>query len=146
MEKWKFYGLSIGKESYNKLIDILVDYHWIDTLNDSEKEYLDYCILLNKHQASTPSGHPQMCFLNSLIKRGFTEYKIKVDAIGVSNKAMAFRVVLYRSGKPKIHSYNEKAYITICTFNGGKPSDINNITKWYSLDEIIEIETTLKKV
>lgn len=146
MEKWQYYGLFIDKETHDKLIDVLVDYHWIGTLNNSEREYLNHCTLLHKSQASTPSGHPQMCFLNSLIKKGLIKYKIKITAIGVSDKAMAFKVVLYRKEKPRIYSYNDSPHITICTFNGGKPVESNNITKWYPLDEPIEIETTLKRV
>lgn len=146
MENWQYYGLFIDEETRNGLIDVLVNYHWIGTMNSSEKEYLDHCTLLHKSQAYTPSGIPEMHYLNSLIKKGFIKYRIKVTAVGISDKAMAFRVILYRKEKPRIYSYNENPHITICTFNGGKPVESNNITRWYPLDEPVEIETTLKRV
>lgn len=146
MEKWQYYGLFLDEETKEKLRDFIRQSEWWYTFKRKEKEYLDHCTLLHISQSSTPSGHPQMCFLNSLIKKGFIKYKIRIDAIGISGKAMAFRVILYRKKKPRIYSYNENPHITICTFNGGKPVESNNITKWYPLDEPIEIETTLKRV
>lgn len=144
MEKWQYYGLFIDKETHDKLIDVLVDYHWIGTLNDSEKEYLDHCTLLHISQSSTPSGHPLMCLLNSFLKKGDIKHNIIIDAIGISEKAMAFRVIFPK--KSRVSSLNEMPHITICTFNGGKPVESNNITKWYPFDEPIKIETTLKRV
>ena len=62
---------------------------------------------------------------------------------------MAFRVIILNNNEG-IYDYeicaNEIPHITICTFNGGKPVDSNNIVRWYYLDEPIEIETTLKRV
>ncbi len=144
MEKWQYYGLFIDKETHDKLIDVLVDYHWIGTLNDSEREYLDHCTLLHKSQASTPSGHPLMGLLNSLLKKGDIKHNIIINAVGISERAMAFRVILPK--KSRVSSLNEMPHITICTFNGGRPVESNNITKWYPLDEPIEIETTLRRV
>lgn len=39
---------------------------------------------------------------------------------------------------------NKIPHITICTFNGGKPVDSNNITEWKDIEPII-IETKLEK-
>lgn len=144
MEKWEYYGLFIDKETHDKLIGVLVDYHWIGTLNGSKREYMDHCTLLHISQSSAPSGHPLMCSLNSLLKKGDVKHNITINAIGISEKAMAFRVVL--SKKSYVSSFNENPHITICTFNEGKPVESNNITKWYSLDSPIKIETTLKRV
>ena len=144
MEKWEYYGLFIDKETHDKLIDVLVDYHWIGTLNDSKRKYMDHCTLLHISQSSTPSGHPLMCSLNSLLKKGDVKHNITINAIGISEKAMAFRVVLPK--KSYVSSFNKNPHITICTFNEGKPVESNNITKWHSLDSPIKIETTLKRV
>lgn len=144
MEKWQYYGLFIDKETHDKLIDVLVGYHWIGTLNYSEKEYLDHCTLLHISQSSTPSGHSLMCLLNSLLKKGDIKHNIIINAIGISEKAMTFRVIFPK--KSRVSSLNEMPHITICTFNGGKPVESNNITKWYPFDKPIEIETTLKRV
>ena len=130
MEKWKYYGLFIDKETQDKLIDVLMD-HWIGTLNDSKRKYMDHCTLLHISQSSTPSGHPLMCSLNSLLKKGDVKHNITINAIGISEKAMAFRVVF--PGKSRVSSLNEKPHITICTFNGGKPVDSNSITNWKNI-------------
>lgn len=144
MDNFKYYGLFIDKETHDKLIDVLVDYHWIGTLNDSKREYMDHCTLLHVSQLSNPSGHILMCLLDSLLKDGDVKHNITINAIGISEKAMAFRVVF--PGKSRVSSLNEKPHITICTFNGGKPVDSNNITKWHPLDSPIKIETTLKRM
>lgn len=134
MEKWQYYGLFIDKETHDKLIDVLVDYHWIGTLNDSEKEYLDHCTLLHKSQEKDSiKNFCELCLGANFI--------VRVTGIGISNKALAFKVEI-----PGVPCANKIPHITICTFNGGKPVDSNNITKWYDLDEPIKIETTLKRV
>lgn len=70
--------------------------------------------------------------------------------IGISDKAMAFKVSLQDSEfdmcSLTLLCANKIPHITICTFNGGKPVNSNNITKWYDLNEPISIETILKKV
>lgn len=72
-----------------------------------------------------------------------------VTSVGISEKAIAFKVIILNNNEG-IYDYeicaNEIPHITICTFNGGKPVDSNNIVKWHDLDEPIEIETTLKRV
>lgn len=144
MEKWQYYGLFLDEETKEKLRDFIRQGEWWYTFKRKEKEYLDHCTLLHISQSSTPSGHPRMCLLNSLLKKGDTKHNIIIDAIGISGKAMAFRVIFPK--KSRVSSLNEMPHITICTFNGGKPVESNNITKWYPFDEPIEIETTLKRV
>lgn len=140
MEKWQYYGLFIDKDNHDKLIDILVNSHWIGTFNDSEKKYLDHCTLLHNSQVSL--SHSLIHLLNSKIEAKKTEYIITIDAIGISNKAMAFKVTLPKN----VYSVNKTPHITICTFNGGKPVESNNITKWFLLKEPIQVKTTLKKI
>lgn len=144
MENWQYYGLFIDKKTRNKLIDILVKYHWIGTMNYSSKIYLDHCTLLHKSQIDNPIAHPLMYLLDSLIEKENIKYTILVSAIGISDKAMAFRIKFFKESN--IFSCNLTPHITICTFNDGKPVDSNNITKWDVLDEPIVIETTLKRV
>jgi hypothetical protein len=66
--------------------------------------------------------------------------QIVINGIGISNKAMAFRV-----DKKSVYCVNDIPHITIATFNNGKPVDSNNIEYWVSIKPII-ITTTLKKV
>lgn len=50
----------------------------------------------------------------------------------------------FRCNIPENLCANKIPYITICTFNGGKPVDSNNITEWKDIEPII-IETKLEK-
>ena len=52
---------------------------------------------------------------------------------------MVFKVNIF-----PLVSVNKTPHITICTFNGGKPVDSNNITEWKDIEPII-IETKLEK-
>lgn len=140
MENWQYYGLFIDKDNHDKLIDVLVNNHWIDTFNSSEKKYLNHCTLLHNSQKSLPQASYLIKLLNSKIKD--KEIKITIDAVGLSNKAMAFKDILPKS----IYSINKNPHITICTFNSGKPVESNNITKWFLLEEPIQVKTTLKKI
>lgn len=140
MENWQYYGLFIDKDNHDKLIDVLVNSHWIGTFNNSEKKYLDHCTLLHNSQKLLPQASYLIKLLNSKIKD--KEIEITIDAVGISNKAMAFRVILPND----VHSINKTPHVTICTFNGGKPVESNNITDWYSLEEPVKIKTTLKKI
>lgn len=140
MENWQYYGLFIDKDNHDKLIDVLVNSHWIGTFNNSEKKYLDHCTLLHNSQKFLPQASYLIKLLNSKIKD--KEIEITIDAVGISNKAMAFRVILPND----VHSINKTPHVTICTFNGGKPVESNNITDWYSLEEPVKIKTTLKKI
>lgn len=65
-----------------------------------------------------------------------------VDGIGISDKAMAFRIDKELMGIP---CANNIPHITICTFNGGKPADSNDITEWKDIEPIL-VETKLRKV
>lgn len=137
MKKWQYYGLFIGKEAYDKLIDTLVDYQWIGTMNDSEKEYIDHCTLLHKKQADEEHrGLLKLLELN-LGK----SVRISITGVGLSDRAMAFKV-----DGIQVICANKTPHITICTFNGGKPVDSNDITKWEDFDEPIVIDTILKRI
>lgn len=135
-QKWQYYGLFIDKETHDKLIDVLVDHHWIGTLNEAERGYLDHCTLMHKSNRED--------WLEDMLNHYLgNKYSITITAIGISDVAMAFKVK--RRGI-LVSCKNETPHITICTFNGGKPVDSNNITNWYNLEEPIVIETTLKRV
>lgn len=53
-------------------------------------------------------------------------------------------VIAVRCNIPENLCANKIPHITICTFNGGKPVDSNNITEWKDIEPII-IETKLEK-
>lgn len=161
MEKWQYYGLFLTKDSRIKLLDFLrsnkcpiqatlaIYYIMLAKIN---RVYLDHCTLLHTAQYDKNS------FTDNLIKSrldlALADNKVKANLnithIGISNKAAAFKVSLQDSEfdvcSLTLLCANKIPHITICTFNGGKPVNSNNITKWYDLDEPIEIETILKRV
>lgn len=161
MEKWQYYGLFLTKDSRIKLLDFLrsnkcpiqatlaIYYIMLAKIN---RVYLDHCTLLHIAQYDKNS------FTDNLIKSrldlALADNRVKANLnithIGISDKAAAFKVSLQDSEfdicSLTLLCANKIPHITICTFNGGKPVNSNNITKWYDLDEPIEIETTLKRV
>lgn len=57
-------------------------------------------------------------------------YRMVVEGIGISNKAIAFKVAIGDSTLPCA-----KPHITVCTINGGKPVDSNEIVNWIPITE-----------
>lgn len=100
--------------------------------------YLDHCILLHKSQR-TSHFLLEDTLSTALIMYGSIIESIKIDGIGISDKAMAFRVVY-----PSNLCANKIPHITICTSNGGKPVDSNYITEWKDI-EPITVEVKLEK-
>jgi hypothetical protein len=141
MENSEYMGLFLTEESKAKLKEWL----WLngyDFNNDimkgalPENWYLDHCTLLHWSQKDyytekeiLESNSGKMC-------------AITVDGIGISDKAMAFRIDKELMGIP---CANNIPHITICTFNGGKPADSNDITEWKDIEPIL-VETKLRKV
>lgn len=108
------------------------------------KNFLMKSMSLNSMKTNQDFKNEESAKQYSLLKKTINKPKrtIITTHIGVSDKAMAFKVT-----SPTISNYcmNEIPHITICTFNGGKPVESNNITKWYPLDTPIKIETKLEK-
>lgn len=146
MKNFEYYGLFLTEESKTKLKAWLWE-NGYDFNNDiikgtlPENWHLDHCTLLHRSQSSSPIGRAILDSLNTLLKKDI-KYEITVNAIGVSEKAMAFNVIFPK--RSFLKSYNEIPHITICTFNGGKPVDSNSIINWKSIEPII-VETKLEK-
>lgn len=159
MKKWQYYGLFLTKDSRIKLLDFLrsdkcpiqitLAVHYASQDN---RVHMDHCTLLHIAQYDKDS------FTDILIKARLdlaledsrVKAKLNITHIGVSDKAIAFKVSLL-DNEFEVDSFtllcvNEIPHITICTLNDGKPVDSNNITKWYPLDEPIVIDTILKLV
>lgn len=160
MDKWQYYGLFLTEESKTKLVDFILSDKYpkelftpAQCMGENAKAYLDHCTLLHKSHLN----NDDTVFLNRAIKarldylleNNIVEANVMITAIGISEKAMAFRVVILNNSSG-IYDYeicaNEIPHITICTFNGGKPVDSNMITDWHDLDEPIIIKTILKRV
>lgn len=137
MKNFQYFGLFLDEETKKGLLDVFLTYleedNSIEYLMD--KIYIDHCTLLHISQL-----HDNSEIYNYLNDRIGEKYEIVINGIGISDKAVAFRVAEY-----SVVCVNEIPHITIATFNGGKPVDSNNITEWKDIEPII-IKTTLKKV
>lgn len=159
MEKWQYYGLFLTKDSRNILIDFIRNGKYSNELfipaqcmGNNDKAYLDHCTLLHISQYDRDS------FTDNLIKSRLdlalednrVKASLNITHIGMCDKAMAFKVSL-QDNEFKVNSFtllcaNDVPHITICTLNGGKPVDSNNITEWEELDKPIIVETILKRI
>lgn len=138
MDNFHYFGLFLDTNTKNKLMNILTDnIDYNIALNVADKIFIDHCTLLHVSQLH---GYSEV--FNDLNNRLEENIQIKIEGIGISDKAMAFKVTLPRN----VYSINKTPHITICTFNGGKPVESNNITKWFLLEEPIQVKTTLKKI
>ena len=137
MGNFQYFGLFLDEETKKGLLDVFLTY--LEEGNSigylMNKIYLDHCTLLHVSQL-----HGNSEIYNYLNDRIGEKYEIVINGIGISDKAIAFRVAEY-----SVVCVNEIPHITIATFNGGKPVDSNNITEWKDIEPII-IKTTLKKV
>lgn len=138
MDNFHYFGLFLDIDTKNRLMNMLTDnIDYNIALNVADKTYTDHCTLLHVSQL-----HGNSEVFNNLNNRLGENIQIKIEGIGISDKAMAFKVVLPRN----VYSINKTPHITICTFNGNKPAESNNITKWFLLEEPIQVKTTLKKI
>lgn len=137
MEKFEYYGLFLTEESKAKLKKWFDQYDFDNNILKScpENWYLDHCTLLHRSQLTWDNSNLH----DFLIDKLHEDFEIKIIGIGISDKAMAFKVNIF-----PLVSVNKIPHITICTFNGGKPVDSNNITEWKNIKPII-VETKLEK-
>lgn len=138
MKDFHYFGLFLEDEVKIKLYSFLLSFlheNNISLILFDDDTILDHCTLLHVSQL-----HGNYEIYNYLNDRIGEKYEIVINGIGISDKAVAFRIAEY-----SVVCVNEVPHITIATFNGGKPVDSNNITEWKDIKPII-IETTLKKV
>lgn len=126
---YQYFGLFLEEEYRENLMDIIISNPIIANLVLQREStiYLDHCTLLHKNSKDEE-------VLNNLIshlKNNIT-YRLIINEIGISNKAIAFRVEI---GDPTLMCTNAKPHITICTINGGKPVDSNEIVNWIPIQE-----------
>ena len=131
MKNYQYYGLFLDIDTKNMLMDNLTDN--ID-YNVADRILIDHCTLLHKSQLEGNEKLQQ--YLESNLGKPIS---IKLVAVGVSDKAMAFKV----EGVDNICA-NEVPHITIATFRGGNPVDSNRIINWRCIEPII-VNTRLRK-
>ena len=124
MKNYQYYGLFLDIDTKNMLMDNLTDN--ID-YNVADRILIDHCTLLHKSQLE--GNEKLQSYLESNLGKPIS---IKLVAVGVSDKAMAFKV----EGVDNICA-NEVPHITIATFRGGNPVDSNKIINWTCIEPVV---------
>lgn len=134
---YQYFGLFLSEDNRNKLIKVILDNPIIANIVFQKEStlYLDHCTLIHKSQHDEKITNKLSLYINDW----FTLY---IDKIGFSNKAIAFGVDF---GNEYLTCVNSKPHITICTINGGKPVDSNNIQEWIPIPKI-EVSSILKVI
>ena len=126
MENYQYYGLFLGTGTKNMLMDNLTGNIGI-ALGVADRIFMDHCTLLHKSQLK---GNEELqSYLESNLGKSIS---IRLVAVGISDKAMAFKV----EGVDNICA-NKVPHITIATFRGGNPVDSNGITNWKDIKPIV---------
>ena len=128
MNNFHYFGLFLSTNTKNVLMDGLTDsIDYNIALGVADRIFIDHCTLLHKSQLE---GNEELqSYLESNLGKSIS---IKLGAIGISDKAMAFRV----GGVDNICA-NEVPHITIATFRGGNPVDSNKITNWTCIEPMV---------
>ena len=128
MKDYQYYGLFLDTDTKNMLMDTLTDnIDYNIALGVADRIFIDHCTLLHKSQLE---GNEELqSYLESNLGKSIS---IKLEAIGISDKAMAFKV----EGVDNICA-NEVPHITIATFRGGNPVDSNKIINWTCIEPIV---------
>lgn len=128
MNNFHYFGLFLDTDTKNRLMDILTDnIDYNIALNVADKIFIDHCTLLHVSQL-----HGNSEIYNYLKGYVGEKFQIVMNGIGISDKAMAFRV-----DEKSVVCVNDIPHITIATFRGGKPVDSNEITNWKDIEPII---------
>lgn len=128
MKDYQYYGLFLDTDTKNMLMDTLTDnIDYNIALGVADRIFIDHCTLLHKSQLD--SNENLQSYLESSLGKSMS---IKLVAVGISDKAMAFKV-------EEVDNIcaNEVPHITIATFRGGNPVDSNKIANWRYIEPII---------
>ena len=128
MNNFHYFGLFLSTNTKNVLMDGLTDsIDYNIALGVADRIFIDHCTLLHKSQLE---GNEELqSYLESNLEKSIS---IKLVAVGVSDKAMAFKV----EGVDNICA-NEVPHITIATFRGGNPVDSNKIINWTCIEPVV---------
>ena len=145
MNDFTYYGLFLDKKTRLELMKYLIECGYAYFINRYifYKYYLDHCTLLHKNQVTENSENNILKLVfDDIIENYDTNMNIKIVGIGISHKVIAFKVDLMSN----IECACETPHITIATFNGGTPTDVNSIKGWSELIQPIIIPVTLRKI
>lgn len=128
MKDYQYYGLFLDIDTKNMLMDTLTDnIDYNIALGVADRIFIDHCTLLHKSQLD--SNENLQSYLESSLGKSMS---IRLVAVGISDKAMTFKV-------EEVDNIcaNEVPHITIATFRGGNPVDSNKIANWRYIEPII---------
>lgn len=128
MKDYQYYGLFLDIDTKNMLMDTLTDnIDYNIALGVADRIFIDHCTLLHKSQLD--SNENLQSYLESSLGKSMS---IRLVAVGISDKAMAFKV-------EEVDNIcaNEVPHITIATFRGGNPVDSNKIANWRYIEPVI---------
>ena len=136
MNNFHYFGLFLSTNTKNVLMNDLTDnIDYNIALGVADRIFIDHCTLLHKSQLK---GNEELqSYLESNLGKSIS---IKLEAIGISDKAMAFKV----EGVDNICA-NEVPHITIATFRGGNPVDSNKIINWTCIEPVVIIAKLEKR-
>lgn len=153
-ENFIYFSLVLTESSVNKLSDFISKNYTIQEIIKKKEvtgKFLHHCTIFHKNDKHPSNEELKEIFYNK-IKEEFEKevgkiYKIKIIGWGWNNRALALLVDEKSIDLPRL--INHKYHITVCTFNGGRPIESNNISVWDMFDEPIEVncilvENTLK--
>lgn len=129
MKNYEYYGLFLTEESKAMLKEWLISNGYSSELLRADKEYLDHCTLLHANQNNPLLERKLENAVQVLTDAPNIMNTFLVDGIGVSDKAMAFRCRIDKCA-------NSIPHITVCTLNGGRPIDSNDILVWQDIEPI----------
>lgn len=129
------YDIHIDEDSKNDLYDWIKNHKafFVVTLENQVRYELYQTTLI--HQ---PNFEYRTDLVQLMQKYEGKIIKFNAISIGYSDKAMAFGVDI-----PSSLCENGKAYITICTMNGGTSRDSEDIENWFAIGEPIPIKGKL---
>ena len=138
------FGLYLTNNSKKELMNFVQD-NFSKTIAKADKIYLDHITLLHKNDKHSNRFKLMMYELLNHIFENFVgvTYEVNIIAFGSNDRTFAFKVEL-PDGFPRF--LYKQYHITICTFNGAKPVESNNIINWHELINPIAVNTVLEKI
>ena len=133
-------GIFLDDESKSTLMNVLSQQ---EGLPEAKEYYCDHATLYHHSQFRVDSQRASKVMSRidkEIEKTDHNRVRFTVDAIGVSDQAVAFRVLTH------FPHLNNVLHITAYTCNGGKPVDSNKITDWRPLASKIKLSGEIRKI
>lgn len=143
-ENFIYFSLNLTQNSIEKLKRMLFKNQTIQAIIKTNRvtgEYLHHCTLFHKNQEGLENKNFYYELLKYIKDEINSIYKIKIIGWGWNNKALALLVDKESINLPRL--INHKYHITVCTFNGGRPVESNNISVWDMFKTPIEVNCIL---